>query len=107
MKRTGVGRRMGDERSPAQRASVLRQQNLKVNCPAGAREGTLGCGSGRIQFAQTEEKGEPHGMGHGVGRAHAELYRRQAEALELENAGKNESDTGKGAAECGSTNRRM
>ena len=46
-------------------------------------------------------------MGHGVGRAHAELYRRQAEALELENAGKNERDTGKGAAECGSTNRRM
>ena len=73
MKRTGVGRRVGDERSPAQRASVLRQQNL---------------GSGRIQFAQTEEKGEPHGMGHGVGRAHAELYRQQAEALELENAGK-------------------
>ena len=26
-------------------------------------------------------------MGHGVGRAHAELYRQQAEALELENAG--------------------
>ena len=46
-------------------------------------------------------------MGHGVGRAHAELYRQQAEALELENAGKNESNTGKGAAECGSTNRRM
>ena len=43
MKGTGVGRRVGDERSPAQRASVLRQQNLKVNCPAGAREGTLGC----------------------------------------------------------------
>ena len=42
-----------------------------------------------------------------VEEAHAELYRQQAEALELENAGKNESDTGKGAAECGSTNRRM
>ena len=33
--------------------------------------------------------------------------REKRKALELENAGENESDMGKGAAECGSTNRRM